>query len=235
MRSPFMFFPFLALIFGILFVFVIFLFALVQVGAITVAFTKLGLTSNQVFLVLFGTLFGSMINLPIYSKPIENPLRDIQSPLRGMWRHYHLDRYQRIAQFTRQTVAVNIGGCLIPCLLSVHFISQIGFSPGLVLSVILIAVATYKLARPIPGVGIGIPFLIPPLLAVLASWLLAPQDQTAHVAYIAGSVGTLLGADVFKLLDPRTLKDLQAPMLSIGGAGTFDGIFLAGILAVLLA
>ncbi len=235
MRSPFMFFPFLALIFGILFVFVIFLFALVQVGAITVAFTKLGLTSNQVFLVLFGTLFGSMINLPIYSKPMENPLKDIQSPLKGMWRHYHLDRYQRIARFTRQTVAVNIGGCLIPCLLSVHFISQIGLSPGLVLSVILIAGATYKLARPIPGVGIGIPFLIPPLLAVLASWLLAPQDQTAHVAYIAGSVGTLLGADVFKLLDPRTLKDLQAPMLSIGGAGTFDGIFLAGILAVLLA
>lgn len=235
MRSPFFFSPFLILIFGILFAAVIFLFALVQVGALTVAFTKLGLTTNQVFLVLFGTLFGSMINLPVYSRPLEPGLSDIQSPLKGLWRHYQHDRYQRIARFTRQTVAVNIGGCLIPCLLSIYFIARIGLSPGLILSVVLIAGATYRLARPVPGVGIGIPFLIPPLLAVLAAWLLAPQGQTAQVAYIAGSLGTLVGADVLKLLDPRTLKDLQAPMLSIGGAGTFDGIFLAGILAVLLA
>jgi len=235
MRSPFFFFPFLVMIFGLLVLCVIFLFALVQVGAITVAFTKLGLTTNQVFLVLFGTLFGSMINLPIYSKPLEAKPNDVTPPLTGMWRHYQHARYQRIAGFTRQTVAVNIGGCLIPCFLSLYFISRIGLSAGLILSVLLIAGATYRLARPVPGVGIGIPFLIPPLLAVLAAWLLAPQGQTAHVAYIAGSIGTLIGADVLKLLDPRTLKDLQAPMLSIGGAGTFDGIFLAGILAVLLA
>jgi uncharacterized membrane protein len=30
------------------------------------------------------------------------------------------------------------------------------------------------------------------------------------------------------------IKRLGAPMVSIGGAGTFDGIFLAGIIAVLL-
>jgi len=31
------------------------------------------------------------------------------------------------------------------------------------------------------------------------------------------------------------MADLRAPVLSIGGAGTFDGIFLTGIIAVLLA
>jgi uncharacterized membrane protein len=33
----------------------------------------------------------------------------------------------------------------------------------------------------------------------------------------------------------RKLRGLGAPVASIGGAGTFDGIFLAGIIALLLA
>jgi uncharacterized membrane protein len=42
----------------------------------------------------------------------------------------------------------------------------------------------------------------------------------------------LIGADLFNL---RKIGNLGAPVASIGGAGTFDGIFLNGILAVLLA
>jgi uncharacterized membrane protein len=45
-------------------------------------------------------------------------------------------------------------------------------------------------------------------------------------------MGTLLGADVLHFGD---IRGLGAPMASIGGAGTFDGIFVTGILAVLLA
>ncbi|MBW2109628.1 MAG: DUF1614 domain-containing protein, partial [Deltaproteobacteria bacterium] len=52
------------------------------------------------------------------------------------------------------------------------------------------------------------------------------------VAYISGTLGTLIGAD---LLNLRKIYDLGAPVASIGGAGTFDGIFLNGLLAVLLS
>jgi uncharacterized membrane protein len=45
-------------------------------------------------------------------------------------------------------------------------------------------------------------------------------------------MGTLIGAD---LLNLGNIAKLGAPVASIGGAGTFDGIFLTGILAVLLA
>jgi uncharacterized membrane protein len=45
-------------------------------------------------------------------------------------------------------------------------------------------------------------------------------------------MGTLIGAD---LLNLAKIGTLGAPVASIGGAGTFDGIFLTGILAVLLA
>jgi uncharacterized membrane protein len=45
------------------------------------------------------------------------------------------------------------------------------------------------------------------------------------------SVGCLIGAD---LLNLHRLAGLGAPIASIGGVGTFDGIFFTGIVAVLL-
>ena len=42
-------------------------------------------------------------------------------------------------------------------------------------------------------------------------------------------------ADRCRLAQPGDCPRLQAPVLSIGGAGTFDGVFLTGILAVLFA
>ena len=45
-------------------------------------------------------------------------------------------------------------------------------------------------------------------------------------------MGTLIGADIMNL---GKIQGLGAPVASIGGAGTFDGVFLVGIVAVLLA
>jgi uncharacterized membrane protein len=57
------------------------------------------------------------------------------------------------------------------------------------------------------------------------------HDLIFAVAYISGTLGTLIGAD---LLNMRAITKLGAPVVSIGGAGTFDGVFLAGVIAVLL-
>ena len=85
--------------------------------------------------------------------------------------------------------------------------------------------------RPVAGVGIVTPSLVPPLVAALAAiWL--GGHLVAAVAYVAGTFGTLVGADLLNM--PR-VRSLQAPMVSIGGAGTFDGVFLTGLVAVLLA
>jgi uncharacterized membrane protein len=232
MLPPFFFLPFIVFIFIALFFGLLFLFALIQVGAITVAFTKLGLSSSQVFWVLLGTLLGSMINIPVYSREVAAGGRDID--LKGVWSHYRKQRWG-LRSPGRQTVAVNLGGALIPGGLSLYFMAQVGVSAGMILSLAAVALITYRLARPIAGVGIGVPFLVPPLVTVLCAWLFAPAGAQAHVAYIAGSLGTLIGADVLHLANKRTLSSLDSPLLSIGGAGTFDGIFLAGIIAVLLA
>jgi uncharacterized membrane protein len=92
----------------------------------------------------------------------------------------------------------------------------------------------HRSARPIPGVGIATPMFIPPIVAAIVGSLLSgglPHHASA-IAYISGVLGTLIGADLMNL---RRLSELGAPVASIGGAGTFDGIFLTGIVAVLLA
>ena len=232
--NPFFFLPFLLFAFFIFFLLIIFLFGLIQIGAITVAFSKLGLSAGQVFFILLATLIGSAINIPIYSRTIVPKAYDTID-LTGVWRHYRIPVYGFEFTPSKQIIAVNVGGCLIPCLLSIYFILQTGVSLGLVISLIIVCLSTYKLARPIPGLGIGIPFLLPPLITVLCTWTFAPKGLEAQVAYISGSLGTLIGADILHLINKKTLARIQAPLLSIGGAGTFDGIFLSGIIAVLLA
>jgi uncharacterized membrane protein len=81
------------------------------------------------------------------------------------------------------------------------------------------------------GVGIGEPTFIPPLIATAVALLLSRESAPA-LAYISGSLGTLIGVD---LLNLRKIQGLGAPIVSIGGAGTFDGILLTAILALLLA
>jgi uncharacterized membrane protein len=80
-------------------------------------------------------------------------------------------------------------------------------------------------------VGIAMPAFIPPLVAAVLSVIFS-YDYAPVLAYIGGTLGTLIGADILNI---DKIKDLGAPVASIGGAGTFDGIFLNGIMAVLLA
>ena len=78
------------------------------------------------------------------------------------------------------------------------------------------------------------PGLLSPLVAVGMTWLLCPaeMEQRVSIAYTAGILGPLIGADLLHL---RDILKVPVGVLSIGGAGTFDGIVLSGILAALLA
>jgi uncharacterized membrane protein len=114
-------------------------------------------------------------------------------------------------------------------LLSVAF-EKLGLSvdSGLML---LFSALCGSLINPIPRLGIAMPVLIAPLTAALVA-VAMDIEHSAPLAYISGTLGVLIGADLLRLKDVRPLG---APIASIGGAGTFDGIFMTGIVAALLA
>ena len=128
-------------------------------------------------------------------------------------------------------LAVNVGGAIIPVLLSIYLLFKNEFwVRGFIATAIIAAIMNW-LATPVPGVGIAVPMFIPPVVTAIVAVLMA-SHHAAALAYVSGSLGTLIGADLMNL---GAVQRLGAPVASIGGAGTFDGIFLTGIVAVLLA
>jgi uncharacterized membrane protein len=140
-------------------------------------------------------------------------------------------------QNTRQTIiAVNFGGCVIPVGISVYEIVYLAqFDPhalalGIVGCLMNVAVC-YSVAKRVEGIGIAMPALMPPLVAAALALLLAPR-AAPPLAFVIGVMGPLIGADLLHL---RELEAAQTGIASIGGAGTFDGIVLSGIIAAYLA
>lgn len=220
MRSPYSANQLLFLIFILILVVVI-----IQVGAFTMALDKLGLSAHSAMLLLICTLMGSAINLPLFSMRAEEPSEETKQMFLGLL-------FGRPLPFTGKTiVAINVGGAIIPVSFSIYLIN----TNQLPLIHVILAIATVTavcriFSRPIPRLGIGIPIFIAPITAALTALFLAPENS-APMAYICGTLGVLTGADLMRLQD---IRKLGAPVASIGGAGTFDGIFLTGIVAVLL-
>ncbi len=173
---------------------------------------SMGLSPGEIAVIIWATLVGSLINIPLIP-------------------------------FGEGFIGINVGGAVVPIVLSVYLIRKKGlpFNEFLI-GVILVALVSFLVTDYVPGVGVIAEFpwwLLPPftafLVAAFAYWHERPSS--AALAYVSGTLGTLLGADIVRL--PQILSgpapeavNGQAPILAIGGAGVFDMVFLAGILAV---
>jgi uncharacterized membrane protein len=221
--------PFLAF-YAIIFFFVLaFFFILLEIHVINYAFVALGLPPEMAFTALLVSLIGSYINIPITRVACGQPHQAEVVRSFGI-------RYRVPTRYVTDStiVAVNVGGAIVPVFISIYLLMQM---PSIVVpSLIGVAIVTaivHRFAIPVPGMGIATPMLIPPIVAAACGYFLGSSEHHRDaVAFISGVLGTLIGAD---LLNLRKLRDLGAPVASIGGAGTFDGIFLTGIVAVLLA
>jgi len=221
MRPPF------SIIYLLIFIFILsLLMALVQLGLVTIAFDKLGLSLSSALLLLFTSLFGSAINLPLFSIQAEPGNPQSFPPLRGL-----LNQPSR--PFHGKTIiAMNVGGCLIPVTFSLYLIQQHQLTwLDIIVATGIVTTVCHLVSRPVAGLGIGMPILIAPLTAAITALLLS-TEHSAPLAYISGTLGVLIGADLLRL---KNIRQMGTPLASIGGAGTFDGIFLTGIVAVLLA
>src|SRR5512135_354080 len=199
----------------------------VQIGMVSIAFDKLGLSEKSAFLLLLCTLVGSMINLPLLSLTADSEVPPKLPPELKQWPFF------RSPLITGKIiVVVNVGGAVVPVAFSLYLMAHNPLNPFQVASAVAaVSIIAHMISRPMLGIGIGMPMLIAPIAAALIATILDPQ-QRAPLAYIGGSLGVLIGADLLRLND---IRKLGVPFASIGGAGTFDGVYVTGLLAVLLA
>jgi uncharacterized membrane protein len=220
------YFPLTAPFMLVLFVAFTALVVLLQLGVITYAYEKMGIGRRYILGILLLSLLGSAINIPIAELPAKDMVVEKAVNFFGVWYAVPAIEHQG-----RTVLAINLGGALIPLALSIFLLVKHKIYLEAAIGVAIMSAITYLVARPVPGVGIAIPPLLPPFLAAAIALLISRQ-HAAPLAYIAGSLGCLLGADVLNLY---RIRELGAPIASIGGAGISDGVSLTGVLAVLLA
>ena len=213
--------PFL-LLFGLGLIFLIFL---VEVGILRYAYERMGLGRRHMFALLALSFLGSYVNIPVYRLHSHVVESGVIISLHGM-------RYviPQASGWPGTVIAVNLGGALVPTFLSLYLLwkNQI-YAKGLI-AIAIVTFCVHLMAYPVKGVGVAEPTFVPPVIATVVALVLSRRYAPA-LAYIGGSLGTLIGADVLNL---GKVQGLGAPVASIGGAGTFDGIFLTGVLSVLL-
>jgi len=206
-----------------------FIFLMFLAGFITIAFARLGLNVHLISFLILSSLIGSLVNIPLFKVKSLQPMPTIRCVyFFGIPYPIPVVEHREVESL----VAINVGGAIIPLVLSVYLIVSVPIAiiPAL-LATGAVTLIVYAFARPVPGLGIATPMFIPPLSAAMFAMLFGGYFLAPVVAYVSGVLGTLIGAD---LLNLKEIPKLGAPIVSIGGAGTFDGIFLTGLIATFL-
>jgi len=226
MGSQVHYLPLTPVFFSILVFLALGLVILIQLRILRYAYMKLGVGPGVALLLLFGSLIGSYFNIPITILPG-------QTVRSGQIVDYFGMQYvvPFVAQSPGTVLAVNVGGAVIPTIMSTYLVVRYNLWLKAIIATVVIAFIIHSMATPVHGIGIAVPVFAPVVVTAILAFILS-REYAAPLAYIGGSMGTLIGAD---LLNLDKIGSLGAPVASIGGAGTFDGIFLTGILAVLLA
>ena len=172
------------------------------------SFSRLGLSQGEVAAILWATFIGSFFNIPLF-------------------------------RFGEGFIGVNVGGAIVPVILSLYLIQRKRLPINEVLvGITLVAFVAHAASRYEPELGVVSEFpywLLPPVTAFVVSafayW--HEREDAASLAYVTGTLGVLVGADIVRL--PLILAGPapdEGAILSIGGAAVFDMVYLAGILAV---
>jgi uncharacterized membrane protein len=213
---------------AVLFVVLGFLF----IGVIGGALRAIGFSWYVSMIILFGSLLGSWLNIPvakIYSSKDVTTSQNVE--FFGIV--FGVPAMTQVKNPT--TIAINVGGALIPMAISIYlFFVAPSIIPAALVSIAVVSIIMYSVARPVKSIGIAAPALVAPAVAATCALILTSFYSTypSYVAYVSGVLGTLIGADLLHLKD---IFKGGPKIAAIGGAGTFDGIFLSGIIAAILA
>jgi len=137
-------------------------------------------------------------------------------------------------------VGINMGGAIIPILLSIYLTIKKKIPiKKILIGILIVAIIAFFVTRPVAERGIIASFpywLLPAFFASLVSVILLWKDfiKAAPFAYISGTIGVLIGADFFHLPELLSYSTEKVTNAVIGGADVFDMIFITGIIAVIL-
>ncbi len=202
---------------------------LLQLGIMGYAYERMGIRRRTAYFILLASLGGSYFNIPLVEYPAHQEVTE-PTLVQDRWGvTYWVPG--RVREWPETSLAINVGGAVVPTILSIYLVVKNQIYGQALSGIAIVGAVVHYLAEPIPQMGIAVPIFIPPVVSALVA-LLMSRDYAAPLAYVSGCMGTLVGADLMNL---GMLRSLGATVASIGGAGTFDGVFLTGILAVLLA
>ena len=213
----------------------IFLIPLLFLGVIGAAFTKLGFSWITAIVVVLLMLFGSYVNIPVYKirRDMVHVTRDTNSV-------YGLGSPYSQVPVWDTLISINLGGAILPVCISLYLLYQAVLITNTSLlvpvgaGIALVALVTFVSTRPVPGVGLRVPLIIPALTALLMGLLLfgGAGIPATVLAFVSGTTGILLGGNLAQL---HRIKALDISDVSIWGAGTFGAIFICCILPALIA
>src|SRR5262249_4854858 len=141
---------------------------IVEVRVLAYAYRKIGVRPRYVFAVLLASLLGSHVNIPLYTVRSERLVPPQAISLYG-WTYIVPPAVQ--AQAT--VVAINVGGALIPILLSIYLFRRLGMPGRMLVGTAIVPVVTHAFAEIVPGAGIAVPVFVPPLVAAGVGLILA--------------------------------------------------------------
>jgi len=180
-------------IYALLFVALGILTVLIQIRLIGYVYSRLGISPGTTMVLLFASLLGGYVNIPLAHFPDETIVVAERVDIFGI--EYILPAE---VDWPGTIIAINLGGAVIPVLLSLYLLARNRiWLPGIAATAAVSAVC-YALAKPVQGAGITIPVFIPPIAACAVSCIVA-WNRAPAVAYVSGSLGTLIGADLMNL------------------------------------
>ena len=214
---------------------IIILIPLFLLGMVGAAFTKLGFSWITAMAVVLLMLFGSYVDIPLYRfKRDMVRISPDTSAVFGSGSPWPAD------PVWETLVSINLGGAILPVCISLCLLYQAVLITGTSLlvpvgtGILLVALVTFFATRPVPGMGLRVPLLIPALTALLMGMFMfgGAGIPATVMAFVSGTAGVLLGGNIGQIF---RIKDLEVPLVSIGGAGTFGAVFICCILPALVA
>ena len=141
--SPLHYFPLTGPFLLFLFVLFVVVIVLVQLGILEYAYAKIGIQPRYVFLLLLLSLLGSYVNIPV-AQIREKQI--VSNKVVTDWGVQYV--VPEVEEWPQTIIAVNVGGALIPTILSIYLLLKNGLYWQSLVGVAFVAAIVHQLAHP---------------------------------------------------------------------------------------